>query len=149
MAFNTLTTPDLEDQTLEDMCEVLTKRGIKVSAKGVAEKLNRRFNEQFLRSRGIQLKAAKVQGERRIMRDSRRSAIGEVTQQITSENYHALGRRFGYAALRDDSFIKDVLKNHPELRVVSKSDRLTIVKPEMNSAPNKTRVRGVRGRWAL
>jgi hypothetical protein len=148
MSSVTLTTPDVDDQDLEEMCSELQKVGIKVSARGVAEKLNRRFNERFLAAHRIQLRSAKLQGERKVMRDSKGSAIGEVTQQIHPVFYHALRRRFGAEALKDDGFARDLKKHHPELAVRSRSDRLTIVKPEMNSAPNK-RVRGRRGRWAL
>lgn len=146
---DTLTTPSLEDQTLEELCAVLTKTtGRPVSAKKVAAHINRRFNEDFMAGLANQYKAAKKQGERRVMRmnDRRRTAIGEVTMQIDPRVRRAIVAKFGEAALKDDGFIRDLLKNHAELRVKSRSDRLTVINPLPRSARV---VRGKRGRWAL
>ena len=138
------------DQTLEEMCADLTKAGLKVDAKKLAAILNRKFNEEYMAAMDIQLKAAKAQGQRRVMRDARGVAVGEVTQQIHPVLYQAIVRRFGREAMKDDGFIRDLLKNHPELRVKSNADKMTIIKPDYrgNSAPNRRGPVGKRGRWA-
>lgn len=140
-------TPDLEDQSLEEMCAALSKAGIKVTAKGIAAKLNRRFNEEFLRAQGIQLKAAKAQGVRKIIRLDSGESVGEIADQIVPALYMGLVRRHGLAAMKDDEFRRDLVKAHPELRVKTVNDRLTIVKPVFG-AKSRAGVHGRRGRWA-
>lgn len=147
---NSFTTPDLDDQSLEEMCAELRKAGMNVTAKGVATHLNRKFNEQFVEAMRIQTLAAKIQGERRVMRVGRQ-AVGEVTMQIHPTLRAAIVRRFGAEAMKDDTFVRELLKSHEVLRVKSRSDKLTIVRPEYagNSATNsRPGVHGKRGRWA-
>lgn len=110
--------------------------------------------------------AAKAGGTRRILRGE---IGGEVKMAVHPIFYHYWGQRLGYACWDDDQFVREFLRDNPSARVKSVSNRLTIVKPEMNSAPNKevgaraaaaftarqllatpsTRgVTGRRGRWA-
>jgi len=139
------------EQTLEEMAELLQKAGYKVTAQDIAAEINYRERVKFERAMKAQFAAAKENGSRRLMRDDRGSAVGYVNLQIHPTLRNAICRRFGREAMNDDGFIKDLLKSHPELRVDSRSDRLTIVKPEIggHSAPNiRPGVHGRRGRWA-
>lgn len=137
--------PSLEpEQDVEMMCALFG-----ISAESFIAEFNRRQRIKFERAMRLQRYAAKVQGHRRTIRAG--SVGGEVTQQIHPTLFHCLRRRFGAEALRDPEFNRDLVKYHPELKVTSKSERLTIIKPEFrtNSAPNKSlSVRGKRGRWA-
>lgn len=149
-SFFSETQADEAEQTLEEMAEMMRAAGYNVTAEQIAAEINYRQNVKFKEAMRIQMLAAKRQGERKIIRVGR-EAVGEVTQQIHPVLYSALRRRFGSEGLRDEELTRDLLKNHPEFRVKTTNDRLTIVRPELagNSAPNTRRgVRGKRGRWA-
>lgn len=130
------------EQDVEQMCALF---GIK--PEDFIAEINYRQQVKFAKAMKIQRLAAKVQGERHTI--SVGNSGGEVTQQIHPVLYHALRRRYGPEALNDPEFIRDLLKNHPELRVKSRSERLTIVRPEFGAKSTPRRgVHGRRGRWA-
>lgn len=139
------------DQTLEEMAEILRAGGINVTAQQIAAEIDFRTNEKLRRDMDIQLAAAKAHGTRRILRDDRGSSFGEVPMQMVQSHYMQFEKLYGKGFMRDDGSVRDVLKHHPEYRVKTVNDRLTIVKPEFGakSAPARGRVRGKRGRWAI
>lgn len=108
--------------------------------------INYRQQVKFAHAMKVQRAACKAQGERHTIRFG--DTGGEVTQQIHPVLYHALRRRYGAECLNDPGFIRDLLKNHPELKVRSRSERLTIVKPEFGAKSPRPGVHGKRGRWA-
>lgn len=96
--------------------------------------------------------AAKANGERKILR-GREGDGGEVKMMIHPASYHYWGQRLGYECWEDPQFCREYLRDNPAARVRTRTDRLTIVKPDVGNPkrqnPNaKTGVRGKRGRWA-
>jgi hypothetical protein len=97
--------------------------------------------------------AAKQGGERKILRGT--DGGGEVTMQIHPVSYHYWGQRLGYQCWDDPQFCREYLRDNEAARVRSRSDKLTIVRPNLPApttrnalAPLRPGVHGRRGRWA-
>lgn len=100
--------------------------------------------------------AAKTGGQRRTLRGDSDGG-GEVEMMIHPISYHYWGQRLGYECWEDPQFRREYLRDNEAARVRSRSERLTIVRPEgaPHLAPNRsalspvrTGVHGRRGRWA-
>ena len=65
-------------------------------------------------------------GWRRTFRDHEGNG-GEVTMRIPPSYYHLYGNHYGYECWQDDDFCRAVLKHYPEMRVVSRSQTVTVV----------------------
>lgn len=69
-------------------------------------------------------------GVRRTIRD-REGNGGEVQMMIPPYLYHKLGSFYGYRCWDDADFCRQFLKHYPECRVVSRSEKVTILVPGM------------------
>ncbi len=127
--------PSLDtEQDVEQMCALF---GLK--PEDFIAELNYRLQRKFQNAMRIQRLAAKVQGERKIIRAG--SDGGEVTQQLHPVLYHSLRRRFGAEAMNDPGFLRELHREHPETVVKSRSEKTVVTVGRS--------VRGRRGRWAL
>lgn len=83
---------------------------------------------------------------------------GEVEMMIPAIAYHYWGSRLGYACWEDPQFRREFLRDNDAARVVSHSQKLTVVnqwapakaylaRKAQNLVPNKAG-KGRRGRWA-
>lgn len=70
--------------------------------------------------------AAKEGGERRLLH-SRDGNGGEVKMMIDPYSYHFWGQRLGYQCWQDATFCREFLRDNPEARVRSVSDRVQAV----------------------
>ncbi len=52
--------------------------------------------------------------------------IGEMVAQIDADVYHRLGMIHGYQTVRDPDLLRILLRDNPDIRVTSKSSRVTI-----------------------
>ncbi len=96
--------------------------------------------------------AQKSAGQRRFLTD--KDGGGEVEMMIHPTSYHYWGQRLGYACWEDPTFRREYRRDNEAARVVSRADRLTIVRPDLapNAAAKPAAMRrgptGKRGRWA-
>jgi hypothetical protein len=137
-----------EDQNLEEVCAAFGLVGVKIKASDLANEINWRREQKRREAMRIQLLAAKVQGERKLMRDDKRSSIGETTLQMHPFFRSEIQRIYGREALNDDTFVRELKRDHPMFKVTSKNDRLTIVRPEFGTKHRRRGPVGKRGRWA-
>lgn len=137
--------PVLDEQTdLEATCAIL---GIELE--DLLAELNFRQRQKQAKMRREMVLAARVGGQRRILRD-RGDGGGEVTMQVHKTSYHYWGQRLGYECWDDPQFVREYLRDNPEARVRSTSNRtvLTVNGRRSPARPaSRPRITG-RGRWA-
>lgn len=135
--------PTVSQLDLEDDADAqLALLGI--TMKDLIAEIDFRQQKRVVAAHRAQRLAAKVNGERRFIRSG--EVGGEVTMQVHPIFYHHWGQRLGYGCWRDPQFVREFQRDNPEVRVKSRSDKTTIVKPEM---PRRSGPRGLRGRWAI
>ncbi len=71
------------------------------------------------KAENLQVKAAAATGRRRFFGDQ-----GEVAFQIRPEFFHYWGQRLGYEAWKDPQFVKEFLRDNPQCRVDSRSEKI-------------------------
>lgn len=145
-----LTAAESDEQSLEEVCHEFGLVGVKIKAADLVAEINYRQKVKYQQAMRRQILAAKTQGDRRVMRDDKGSAIGEVAFQL-DQYFHVQQELRRPGCMSDPDYVRDMLRNHPECRVKSRSDRLTIVRPEFgakSSKPARQGVHGRRGRWA-
>lgn len=132
----------------EDAEAMLSALG--VSLEDVLHELDYRRRRRYERALATQRAAARLQGERKPIRGG--DVGGEVDFQLHPVFYHYWGQRLGYECFDDPQFVRELKRDNPEVRVVTRNDRIVSgYGSKANSAPNAPRraVRGRRGRWAL
>ena len=92
--------------------------------KEVMEEFKTGWNMTAARAAVEQKKIAEIQQERRTVH-----GIGRLRMQISPTAYHYWGKRLGYDCWRDKQFLREFERDNPECRVVSRSEKTTILAP--------------------
>ncbi|SRR5581483_6087920 len=130
------------EQSAEDAMAVLG-----VNLKDVLHELEFRRQQRIARAYQTQRRAAKQNGERRILRTP--EGGGEIKFQIHPVFYHYWGQRLGYECWRDDTFVREMLRDNPEIRIRNADANKTVVVDGLKGRKAaRPGVHGRRGRWA-
>ena len=134
---------DLDEKAEFDAANAITG----VTYEDVIAELKYRQQKRIAAGYVNQAKAAKENGERRFIRSG--SDGGEVQFQIQPVFYHYWGQRLGYECFEDPQFVRELIRDNPEIRIKNhgKMGAETIAMTN-NRAPARRGVTGKRGRWA-
>lgn len=123
-----------------------------VKLEDVQRELHYRFLKRAEKALKIQRRAARENGERRILRSP--DGGGEFHFQVHPVFYHYWGQRLGYSCWDHGSdFVREFIRDNPEVRIRSVSEKLTLGVNGFRGnpaapAPASRRAFGRRGRWA-
>lgn len=145
---------DLDEKAEFDAANAITG----VTYEDVIAELKFRQSQRIAAAYLNQAKAAKQNGERRFIRDG--SNGGEVQFQIQPQFYHYWGQRLGYDCWEDPQFVREMIRDNPEIRIKNHGKTGAVTGAMINNkaadrrlvagltGKQPRRITGKRGRWA-